>query len=204
MSTDLIAYVLGQDYKRNRTAAQVRARLPNQWAADIDVPIFLYQPLSEILLGLYGDSTAQEALQELIIPVYGLGDTPDQLCIQLIDVPFESVEKADGMKSDQVGAETALLKTLIQIGENLSEADGQIAKQADLRMRLVLDVNARSAARRGTGAESFPQGNGLPSNGDPTIRKDFPVICNFLGVIDNETAQGKVSLYRLQYNRAIV
>lgn len=205
MSAYLIDYVLGQDYKRNRTAAQVRALLPTQWATDADVPHFLYQPLSWILLGLEGDAAAQAALQEIIIPSYGLGNTPDEpndQSIQLISLPFESVAKADGMKSDATGAETALLKTMVQIGADLDANDAFIASQADLRIRLIIDKNCRSLAMKN--GEIWPKGNGLPVTGDPTINKNYPAICNYLGFIDNETAIGKVSLYLLQYTRTFV
>ena len=203
MSTALISYVLGQDYKQNRTAAQVFAAAPSgQWATAAHVPIAYYQPLSQILLGLHDTSGAQTALQKIIIGSYGLGDTPDDLTIQLITLPFESASKSDGMRSDIIGAETCLLKVLVQIGENLTADQSKTAEQADLRIRFLLDVLCRGIIRKN--GEKVVDKTGLDPTGDPTVSIQMPVICQWLAFIDNETAIGKAGLYRLQYTRLVI
>lgn len=208
MSTSLISYILGQDYQRNRTAADVLAKANaqckngNQWATVDDVPWAYYMPLSEIMLGAHDTPEAQAALQKIIVGCYGLGEATDDLTIQLITLPFESAMKADGMQSDKIGAETCLLKVLVQIGEDLTLQQAKIAEQADLRIRFLLDFLCRGILRKN--GESVIDTTGLDPAGDPTVDVNYPIICQWLAFIDNETAIGKAALYRLQYTRMVI
>ena len=200
MTAKVVKDVLSLDLTSIRTAAQVRTLVPGRWASDPEVPLFLYTSLRDI----FDPSLTNQQFKDLIIESYGVGATPADMGIHLITLPAESVTKDYGMQLDKVGVEIALLSIMVQLGENLLDAQIDIVEQADLRIRWLLDYNIRSTRRKKGDLTVVP---GLSSNADMTIypnAKDTPVICNYEAFLNNESSIAKASLYRLQYFRIFV
>lgn len=179
-----------------RTALDVFNKCPNQWPAAIDVPPAYFTPLKDLILP---PGATDQKYWNILIETYGIGATPSDNGIHIVTLPSESVTKSDSSQSSSTGAEYALLKIFCVLGATLTDAQKDLAEQLDLRVRLLLDYNCRSR-RHKNGEVVIPK---LDPSIDPTVDKKFPVLCHWLGFLDNESSIGKASLYKLEYTRLI-
>jgi hypothetical protein len=201
VTAKIVKAELAKDNNTLRSALDVFNLMPGQWASLAEVPPAYYTPLKDLL---FPNGATQQEFEDALIEVYGIGATPEDVGIHIITLPFDSVMKSDSNRADQTGAEYATLKILSMVGENLTDDDKDLAEQIDLRVRLILDINCRKILRKNGYPSMLPA---LPATADKTVVnniKQFPVIVSWLGFIDNESAIGKASLYKLEYYRVVV
>lgn len=199
MGSKVVLPTLEADTTPTRTAEDVRALVAGRWATDEDVPWYLYKPLKEILMGPGADD---EDYRNLLITTYGAGHTPEDAGVHILTLPKGSVYDDGGMKVNEHGAECAILKILVQIGDSLTGDDLIRAEQADLRIRFLLDWFWR-VKRKKSGDSVIP---GLTGDGDSSIylNATHQIQCIWLGFLDNQSVIAKASVYQLQYTRIIV
>jgi len=158
MSSKVIKNYLLSDVV-DSTASATRAANPLiGWTVDADVPQYLYTSLSTLWMGASGVAdystrilaTQGESKTRIGFPGY----------IEVIPYPSESIYESDGMLDDAIGAERSMIKIFFQTERPVKTTDFERLKQAELRIRCLLDEKQRGLSKKSPN---------IPISGDSTI-----------------------------------
>jgi hypothetical protein len=182
--SDIIRTILIAD-TTDRTAAQARTANSGKWAADSDVPDYMFKSL-KTLLGT-ADSTA---LARRIVALYGVGKTVTEPSIEIHTTVQDNIYDAE-LPTDLIGGEIAKVMILFRQPTPVSTGNAYLVEQLELRTRYLLDKFIR-------GLRGNPQ---LTVSGDKSIDPNHYLFLTFEKADVGTDAVEAVAQYSAQYVR---
>jgi hypothetical protein len=173
------------------TPQAVIAANPTLFTSASDVPLHLYTSLKTIWVGT---TASNQDFANRIVPGLGFNAEMTEGFITICPLQMEDTESPDSMMIDQSESEYALVRILLGIARPVSPVDFYKVRDADLRIRLLLDQCLRGKAGKPPD---------LPIAGDNTIDStQFGIFRCFRKRFDTfPNASELSSVFRVEYFR---
>lgn len=171
------------------SASSVRALNPGKWAADADVPAYMFQPLYTIWTP---PSSSLSDFRTRITGSSGQRTTKAFGYIEVVPLMYDNAFNPETMIDDETGSESAIVDILFSIPRPVPTAQFDQLKMAELRVRLLLDYNWRTKAGK------TPL---IPVATSSTIDSSNYFFCFFQQFLNDPNASEVVVRYKVNYVR---